>query len=77
MFNRIKVENLLCICKYNFVDVWNNRFQPFRNRNWAKKGVCADCSMFYCEGNGMHLHDDEGNLLVCHYNRIVGKGKYQ
>jgi hypothetical protein len=21
----------------------------------------------YCEGNGMHLRDDQGKLLVCHY----------
>ena len=59
------------IYKDNFIDVWNNRFQDFRNRVWAKKGCCSDCSMFrYCEGNGMHLHDDDGNLLVCHYKRI-------
>jgi len=55
----------------NFMDVWNNRFESFRNRAWAKKGQCADCEMFrYCEGNGMHLHDENGDLLVCHYNRI-------
>jgi len=54
-----------------FMDVWNNRFQPFRNREWARKGDCADCKLFrYCEGNGMHLHDDDGNLLLCHYKRI-------
>ncbi len=59
------------IYKDNFMDVWNNRFEPFRNREWARKGKCADCSMFrYCEGNGMHLHDDDGNLLFCHYHRI-------
>ena len=59
------------IYKDDFMDVWNNRFQPFRDRKWARKGVCSDCSMFrYCEGNGMHLHDDEGNLLVCHYQRL-------
>lgn len=57
----------------DFMEVWNNRFQPFRNREWARKGACAGCSMFrYCEGNGMHLHDGEGNLLVCHYRRITG-----
>ena len=62
------------IYKDNFMDVWNNRFQPFRNREWARKGCCADCSMFrYCEGNGMHLHDDDGNLMVCHYGRISGR----
>jgi radical SAM protein with 4Fe4S-binding SPASM domain len=60
------------IYKDDFMDVWNNRFQPFRNREWARKGLCSDCSLFrYCEGNGMHLHDDEGKLLVCHYRRIV------
>ena len=59
------------IYKDNFMDVWNNRFEPFRNREWARKGKCADCNMFrYCEGNGMHLHDDNGNLLFCHYHRI-------
>ncbi|MCL2738322.1 MAG: TIGR04133 family radical SAM/SPASM protein [Bacteroidales bacterium] len=60
------------IYKDNFMDVWNNRFQPFRNRDWARTGLCADCSMFkYCEGNGMHLYDEDGKLLVCHYQRIV------
>ena len=55
----------------NFWDVWQNRFQPFRDRSWMKKDECADCKMFrYCEGNGMHLRDEEGKLLVCHYNRI-------
>jgi len=55
----------------NFWEVWQNRFQPFRNRDWAKTGDCAVCSMFrYCEGNGMHLHDENGKLLFCHYKRI-------
>lgn len=55
----------------NFMEVWNTRFQSYRNREWAKKGICADCTMFrYCEGSGMHLHDDNGNLLFCHYQRI-------
>lgn len=55
----------------NFMDVWNNRFKEFRNRQWARQGACADCDMFrYCEGNGMHLHGDAGNLLTCHYKRI-------
>jgi radical SAM enzyme (rSAM/lipoprotein system) len=56
----------------HFMDVWNSGFQSFRNREWAKKDTCASCTMFrYCEGNGMHLHDDSGNLLVCHYQRIM------
>jgi radical SAM enzyme (rSAM/lipoprotein system) len=60
------------IYKDDFMDVWNNRFKMFRDRSWAKQGRCADCSFFrYCEGNGMHLHDDDGQLLVCHYNRLT------
>ena len=59
------------IYKDNFIDIWNNRFQEYRNRKWTRQGQCADCDMYrYCEGNGMHLHDDDGNLLVCHYKRI-------
>lgn len=55
----------------NFMDVWNDKFIPFRDRSWMKKGECADCKVFrYCQGNGMHLRDDNGNLLVCHYKRL-------
>lgn len=56
----------------DFMDVWNNRFNLFRDRSWMKKGQCADCSFFrYCEGNGMHLRNEEGELLFCHHKRIV------
>ncbi|MEG1622182.1 MAG: TIGR04133 family radical SAM/SPASM protein [Alistipes sp.] len=55
----------------DFWDVWQNRFQTFRDRAWMHKEACADCSMFrYCLGGGMHLRDDDGKLLVCHYHRI-------
>lgn len=55
----------------DFWDVWDNRFQMYRNRDWARQGECADCKMFrYCEGNGMHLHDEDGHLLVCHLKRL-------
>ena len=56
----------------SFIDVWNNCFNKYRDRSWTRKGTCADCKVFrYCEGNGMHLYDDNENLLVCHYNRIT------
>lgn len=61
------------IYKDKFHEVWENGFEAYRNRDWARKGICADCKMFrYCEGNGMHLHDDDGNLLICHYRKIMG-----
>lgn len=56
----------------DFMEVWNNRFQDFRDREWMKTGECADCNLFrYCEGNGMHLRDDNGQLLICHQKRIL------
>lgn len=62
------------IYKDNFMDVWNNRFQKFRNREWARKDQCAACKVFdWCLGNGMHLRGDNEELLMCHYNRLPKK----
>lgn len=39
----------------NFYDVWENRFKPFRERSWAKQGICKECKHFKnCLGGGMH-----------------------
>ena len=62
------------IYKDDFWEVWQNRFQVMRDRSWAKKGQCKDCKVWrYCEGSGLHLYDDGGDLLACHYNRIYKK----
>lgn len=59
------------IYKDDFWDVWEHRFDAFRNREWMHKDQCGDCKMFrYCQGGGMHLRDDEGKLLYCHYKRL-------
>ncbi len=59
------------IYRDDFMDVWNNRFGKFRNREWTKKGACADCKVWkWCKGNGMHLYDDDDNLLLCHYKKL-------
>ncbi len=55
------------IYKDDFWEVWTNRFEPYRNREWMRRGSCASCRHWrYCEGNGMHLRDSEGNLMHCH-----------
>lgn len=55
----------------SFWDVWNNRFEKYRNREWMKTGICAHCDMFrYCQGNGFHLRDQNGNVMLCHYKRL-------
>lgn len=39
------------IYRDDFWEVWQNRFQPFRDRSWARTGACATCDMFrYCQG---------------------------
>lgn len=55
----------------DFMDVWENRYLPYRNREWMKTDECATCKYFrYCRGNGMHLRDKEGKLLFCHLHRL-------
>jgi radical SAM enzyme (rSAM/lipoprotein system) len=56
----------------SFREVWENRYQAYRDRNWTKTGICKDCNFFgYCEGNGLHLRDQQtGELLFCHLKRI-------
>ena len=59
------------IYRDNFWEVWSSRYEPFRDRSWARRDECADCRMFrYCQGGGMHLRDEKGKLLMCHYKRL-------
>lgn len=55
----------------DFMEVWENKFLPYRDREWMRKGDCADCKYFrYCRGNGMHLRDEKGELYFCHLKRL-------
>jgi radical SAM enzyme (rSAM/lipoprotein system) len=62
------------IYKDDFWTVWNERYQNMRNRSWTKTDKCARCKSFkYCEGNGLHLRDENsGKLLFCHLEMIEG-----
>lgn len=53
----------------NFYQVWENRFEVFRNRNWARTGRCEGCGQWRnCLGGGMHnWHGDSPQVLQCHY----------
>ena len=56
------------IYKDRFTDAWENKFQCYRDREWMHTGPCADCDVWeLCQGNGMHLRDDEGKLMLCKY----------
>ncbi len=63
------------IYRDRFWQVWEERFEPFRDRTWMRRGACAACRMFrFCQGGGMHLRDERGELLVCHYQKLNEKG---
>lgn len=61
------------IYKDDFVKIWSRGYEKFRNRDWMKTGLCSECRYFrYCQGNGMHLRDGDGNLLLCHMEKLGG-----
>ncbi|MBO4600010.1 MAG: TIGR04133 family radical SAM/SPASM protein [Bacteroidales bacterium] len=64
------------IYRDNLWEVWQNGFRPFRDRSWAKKGICKDCKAFRnCLGNGMHnWHGDCTEVINCHYRKTLGTG---
>ena len=60
------------IYKDDFWEVWENGFEPYRNRKWMKQmEPCNNCKLFrYCEGGGMHLRREDGSLMLCHHNKL-------
>ena len=58
----------------DFMDVWENRYQSYRDHGWMRTGDCDGCRFWrYCEGGGMHLRDSDGQLLLCHIHRLSKK----
>ncbi len=53
-----------------FMDVWDNRFQPMRNRNWTKTGICLNCHDYKnCKGGAIHLWDEKQDCILTCINR--------
>ena len=61
------------IYKDNFSEIWEKKYQLFRDRSWTKAGLCERCSEYqYCQGNGLHNRVKmKGDLLICHNNKII------
>ena len=56
----------------DFIDVWEGRFGIFRDRTPLRNGPCRECRWWkYCLGNGMHLRDENGELLLCNLQRLA------
>jgi radical SAM protein with 4Fe4S-binding SPASM domain len=53
----------------DFVDVWEKKYELFRDRSWMKQGECASCAQWkVCRGNSLHLWDDRKNgPCWCHF----------
>jgi radical SAM protein with 4Fe4S-binding SPASM domain len=59
----------------DFKTVWNDRFQPFRDRSWMRQGPCAGCRAFSrCQGNSLHLWDHDQNRPVRCFARLFFEG---
>jgi radical SAM enzyme (rSAM/lipoprotein system) len=61
------------IYKDDFIDIWENKFELYRNREYFKTGICKNCKNWKnCKGDGMHLHEP-GNLnpLVCYNSMLI------
>lgn len=56
----------------DFLEVWNDKFEIMRQRDWMKCGECSECEVFkWCTGNGMHLRDFETKeVLACQYHTL-------
>jgi radical SAM enzyme (rSAM/lipoprotein system) len=56
----------------DFVEVWEKRFQPFRDREWMREGECEGCDEWaLCQGSAFHLWEPSGRgPLVCHVKRF-------
>ena len=56
-----------------FADVWENRFDIMRNRNWTKTGICLDCNDYNnCNGGAMHLWNEKQDcIMTCINNRLL------
>jgi len=57
------------IRKERLKEVWDNRYQVFRDRSWTKSGKCGQCDKYsHCNGGALHLYDNtEAPFLRCLY----------
>lgn len=56
------------ILRDNFARLWEKGFRKFRDRSWAREGICADCPHFKdCQGSSIHLwHEPSDGIAFCY-----------
>lgn len=51
-------------------DVWENRYQPYRDTDWRKTGLCRQCTEWNsCHGGPMHKCLANGTITECIYQQ--------
>lgn len=46
------------ILKRDFFDIWERGFREYRDREWMRSGICADCTEWkHCRGGSIHLRE--------------------
>jgi radical SAM enzyme (rSAM/lipoprotein system) len=63
----------------NFYEIWETKYQSFRDRSWTKIGQCEKCLDYsFCQGKGLHYwHKNKENVLICHNEKIEKAAKYE
>ena len=60
--------------KDNFIDVWNNKFEWFRNMDKFKCEECSKCSDWkYCLGDSLHTWDFDNNRPRLCINKMLNE----
>jgi radical SAM protein with 4Fe4S-binding SPASM domain len=63
------------LLKERFADIWENRFQKFRQKDWLRSDPnCAGCQSWdYCLGGALHQRTADGKLIECIYLSVKDK----
>jgi len=56
----------------SFMNIWQHRYQVFRDRRWMKRGQCSGCKQWrLCQGEAFHLWDPGKNeTRLCHFKHF-------
>jgi len=64
------------ILQDSLIEIWNTKYQIFRNRGWTKTNQCAICENYkYCLGNGICLRDIENDRVMKCHNKMINSVK--
>jgi radical SAM protein with 4Fe4S-binding SPASM domain len=59
-------------------DVWDKRYQRYRDMEWKKQGDCKSCGEWdYCHGGPMHKRSNDGSMTDCIYQSIINDVDYR